>query len=151
MVELAARVAQQHLAEPLPRRWRHVQAVAAKAEQLGRVIVPEDRDLLTASAWLHDIGYAPNITDTGLHALDGARWLVREGFPSRLAGLVANHSCATYEADERGLSEILVAEFPQERSATARHADVKITLKVYAHANLDAMREALGKLDGRLS
>jgi hypothetical protein len=34
--------------------------------------------------------------------------------------------------------------------AIARHADVKVTLKVYAHANLDAMREALGRLDGRL-
>ena len=32
--------------------------------------------------------------------------------------------------------------------AIARHADVKITLKVYAHANLDAMRQALGKLTG---
>ncbi|MGC5019974.1 hypothetical protein [Micromonospora sp. DT47] len=27
----------------------------------------------------------------------------------------------------------------------------KITLKVYAHTSLDAMRQALGKLDGRLS
>jgi integrase len=34
--------------------------------------------------------------------------------------------------------------------AIARHADVKVTLKVYAHANLDAMREALGRLHGRL-
>lgn len=40
---------------------------------------------------------------------------------------------------------------PHVVQAIARHADVKITLKVYAHANLDAMREALGKLDGRLS
>ncbi|MFB9239787.1 tyrosine-type recombinase/integrase [Plantactinospora siamensis] len=40
---------------------------------------------------------------------------------------------------------------PHVVQAVARHADVKITLKVYAHANLDAMRQALGKLDGRLS
>ncbi|MFG3687823.1 tyrosine-type recombinase/integrase [Micromonospora sp. NPDC047740] len=40
---------------------------------------------------------------------------------------------------------------PHVVQAIARHADVKITLKVYAHANLDAMRQALGKLDGRLS
>jgi integrase len=39
---------------------------------------------------------------------------------------------------------------PHVVQAVARHADVKLTLKVYAHANLDAMREALGKLDGRL-
>ncbi|WP_234359439.1 tyrosine-type recombinase/integrase [Plantactinospora sp. BC1] len=40
---------------------------------------------------------------------------------------------------------------PHVVQAIARHADVKITFKVYAHANLDAMRQALGKLDGRLS
>ncbi|MGI5524277.1 hypothetical protein ACQEUX_25515 [Micromonospora sp. CA-259024] len=40
---------------------------------------------------------------------------------------------------------------PHVVQAIARHADVKITLKVYAHANLDAMRHALGKLDGKLS
>ncbi|MFY1703555.1 tyrosine-type recombinase/integrase [Micromonospora sp. WMMA1923] len=40
---------------------------------------------------------------------------------------------------------------PHVVQAIARHADVKLTLKVYSHANLDAMRQALGKLDGRLS
>jgi integrase len=40
---------------------------------------------------------------------------------------------------------------PHVVQAIARHADVKLTLKVYSHANLDAMRQALGKLDGQLS
>ncbi|MGR6321360.1 tyrosine-type recombinase/integrase [Micromonospora soli] len=40
---------------------------------------------------------------------------------------------------------------PHVVQAVARHADVKITLKIYSHANLDVMRQALGKLDGRLS
>lgn len=40
---------------------------------------------------------------------------------------------------------------PHVVQAIARHADVKLTLKVYSHTNLDAMRQALGKLDGRLS
>ncbi|MEU8656920.1 tyrosine-type recombinase/integrase [Actinoplanes philippinensis] len=39
---------------------------------------------------------------------------------------------------------------PHVVQAIARHADVKLTLKVYSHTNLDAMRQALGKLDGRL-
>jgi integrase len=39
---------------------------------------------------------------------------------------------------------------PHVVQASARHADVKLTLKVYAHTNLDAMRQALVKLDGRL-
>ena len=40
---------------------------------------------------------------------------------------------------------------PHVVQAIARHADVKITLKIYSHTNLDAMRQALGKLDGNLS
>ena len=38
---------------------------------------------------------------------------------------------------------------PHVVQAIAQHADVKITLKVYAHANLDAMRQALGKRSSR--
>lgn len=40
---------------------------------------------------------------------------------------------------------------PHVVQAIARHADVKLTLKIYSHTNLDAMRQALGKLDGQLS
>ncbi|MET8266090.1 hypothetical protein ACWD8I_20540 [Micromonospora arida] len=40
---------------------------------------------------------------------------------------------------------------PHVVKAVARHADVKIALKVYAHADLEAIRQALDKLDGKLS
>ena len=40
---------------------------------------------------------------------------------------------------------------PHIVQAIARHSDVKITLKIYAHTSLEQMRSALGKLDGRLS
>ena len=102
----------------LPRRWKHVQAVGAKAESLGQ-LVGNDAELLAAAGWLHDIGYAPGIADTGFHALDGARWLLRQGFELRLASLVAHHSCASYEAEERGLKTALMAEFPLEQSPTS--------------------------------
>lgn len=42
-----------------------------------------DRDLLVAAAWLHDIGYAPELRDTGFHPLDGARHLEALGAPAR--------------------------------------------------------------------
>ncbi|MEV4275848.1 HD domain-containing protein [Actinoplanes xinjiangensis] len=113
----AADLAATKLAEALPRRWVHVQAVAAKAQRISGAV--SEPDLLVSAAWLHDIGYAPDVAETGLHSLDGARWLVRHGWDTRLAGLVANHSCALYEAEERGLAEFLDAEFPRERSATA--------------------------------
>jgi hypothetical protein len=38
-------------------------------------VLGADTDLLEAAAWLHDIGYAPGLAVTGLHALDGARYL----------------------------------------------------------------------------
>lgn len=117
--ERAAALAETKLAEPLPRRWRHVCAVAHKAEQLASIIPSRDGEILVAAAWLHDVGYAQDIGDTGLHALDGARWLRRLDFDDRLSALVAYHSCALFEAQERNLDAVLVAEFDQEDSSTA--------------------------------
>ncbi|WP_240942519.1 hypothetical protein [Planosporangium thailandense] len=39
---------------------------------------------------------------------------------------------------------------PHLVQAIARHADVDITLKIYAHTNLDARREGLKRLDDHL-
>ncbi|WP_244236353.1 HD domain-containing protein [Micromonospora inaquosa] len=98
---------------PLARRWAHVQGVGQRATELAVTVAPGDRDLLVAAAWLHDIGYAPDVVDTGLHSLDGARYLRRHGYPPRLVALVAHHTCARIEAAERGLAEQL-APFPFE-------------------------------------
>src|SRR5689334_21279321 len=62
------------LQESRPRRWTHVQGVAARARGLVPVL-GADADLMEAAAWLHDIGYAPSLAVTGLHQLDGARYL----------------------------------------------------------------------------
>jgi hypothetical protein len=103
------------LAKPLPRRWAHTQGVAAAARTLAPVLGRE-ADLLTAAAWLHDIGYAPGVTSTGLHQLDGARYLRdTERASGVLCRLVAHHSCAVNEAAERGLARQLAAEFKPAR------------------------------------
>jgi hypothetical protein len=65
----AHQLARALLHEPLPRRWAHVQGVAARARSLASVL-EADADLLEAAAWLHDIGYAPSLATTGLHQLD---------------------------------------------------------------------------------
>jgi hypothetical protein len=78
----------------------------------------EDRDLLAVAALLHDIGYSPDAADTGLHQLDGARYLARQGFAVRLCALVAHHSAAEVEAEERGLSDEL-AVWPREKGPVA--------------------------------
>jgi hypothetical protein len=49
----------------------------------------KDRPVLVAAAWLHDVGYNPAVVSTGLHALDGARWLRMLGTDERIACLVA--------------------------------------------------------------
>ena len=99
------------LADALPRRWAHVQGVAARARSLAPAIGP-DTGLLEAAAWLHDIGYLPELAETGLHGLDGARYLrdVQHAEPV-LCRLVAHHSCAVIEAEERGLARVLTREF----------------------------------------
>ncbi|WDZ86383.1 HD domain-containing protein [Micromonospora cathayae] len=117
LVDVAREIARRKLETPLPRRWSHVQAVAAKARTVSEAVPAEDRDVLVASAWLHDIGYNAELVDTGFHALDGGRWLRRERFDERIAALVAHHSCAWLEAEERGLGDVLAAEFPREETA----------------------------------
>jgi HD domain len=108
----AEHLAQALLQESLPRRWAHVQGVAARARSLAPVLGADAAGLLEAAAWLHDIGYAPGLATTGLHALDGARYLrdARHA-DALLCRLVAHHSYAIIEADERGLADILSLEF----------------------------------------
>ena len=99
------------LADSLPRRWSHVQGVAARARTLNPSL-GTDADLIEAAAWLHDIGYLPELAHTGLHGLDGARYLrdVQHADPM-LCRLVAHHSYAVIEAEERGLADVLIREF----------------------------------------
>ncbi len=95
-------VAEDKLAEALPRRWAHVQGVARQARNL-RQVAGSDADLLETAAILHDVGYAPDLAHTGFHPLDGARFLADLDAPERLTHLVAHHSYAALEADLRGL------------------------------------------------
>jgi hypothetical protein len=96
------------LIAPLGDRWLHVQAVAGEARRVGLVLADEDRDVLVAAAYLHDIGYAPSLNLLGFHPVDGARFL-RDHGRERLACLVAHHSGARFEAEERGLLDELAA------------------------------------------
>ena len=108
-VEAVAALAETRLAQVLPRRWRHVRAVAQRARSVATTLsLPDD---LLAAAWLHDIGYAPELAETGFHPLDGARFLRRAGVDGQVVSLVAYHSCAQIEADVRGLGAELAAEF----------------------------------------
>ena len=111
----AREVAEGLLAEALPRRWAHVRGVADKAEQVVASLALSG-EALVAAAWLHDVGYAPEVIDTGFHPLDGARYLASIGAPARIVNLVARHSNAILEAEFRGIGR-RVAEFPDEGGA----------------------------------
>ncbi|MFG2299201.1 HD domain-containing protein [Streptomyces sp. NPDC048603] len=117
LVERAYGLAEKLLAEPLPRRWSHSLGVAQRAQSL-RGILGEDAGLMEAAAVLHDVGYSPRIAATGFHPLDGARFLRdQEGVDERVVRLVAHHSYALLEAEERGLRDVLAAEFALEQPA----------------------------------
>lgn len=108
-VDEAAGLAEEMLAETLPRRWRHVRSVARRARWVAKDLSLSDD--LVAAAWLHDIGYAPELVKTGFHPLDGARYLRHRGVDGQVVSLVAYHSCAQVEADVRGLGAELTSAF----------------------------------------
>jgi hypothetical protein len=116
LVEWAAEHAAELLA-PLGDHWAHSRAVGERARWMAAAFTPEDGVQLVAAAYLHDIGYAPDLRRTGCHALDGARHLRSLGH-ERLARLVAHHAEARFEAKLLGLERQL-EKFPREPSAVA--------------------------------
>jgi hypothetical protein len=118
----AADMARELLRADMPRRWKHVQGVARRAAGTQGLCAQEWRERLVAAAWVHDIGYAPPLVETGFHPIDGARYLRREGVDEDIVGLVAHHTCARVEAQLRGLDDILRDEFP--RDDTLPHAEL---------------------------
>ncbi|GAA1173562.1 HDIG domain-containing protein [Streptomyces hebeiensis] len=116
LTEWAYPLAESLLSEPLPRRWAHSLGVAERARSLAPIL-GADAELMEAAAVLHDIGYAPDVAETGFHPLDGARYLrdVAQA-DKRVVCLVAHHSCAWMEAEARGLRAELEGEFPREHS-----------------------------------
>ncbi|WP_433462712.1 HD domain-containing protein [Spirillospora sp. CA-128828] len=146
----ALALARKHLETPLPRRWAHTQGVARQARTLAPVL-GDNADLLEAAAWLHDIGYAPDLVNTGFHPLDGARYLRDiHHADDHLCRLVAGHSCAIIEARERGLDESLASEFPPANPGLARaltYCDMTTTpdgAQVTVEARLAEIRNRYG-------
>ncbi|AEV81989.1 phosphohydrolase [Actinoplanes sp. SE50] len=111
-VSWARELAEKLLVDTLPRRWAHSQGVGRKAESIAHLL-GDDADTVVCAAWLHDIGYAPDLVHSGSHALDGARYLrdVAEA-DETICRLVAHHSYAIVEAGRRGLATELAEEFP---------------------------------------
>lgn len=104
----ASKVASEYLAG-LGRRWEHVCTVGLLADVLEQAgTIPSE---VAAAAWVHDLGYAEELAMTGFHPLDGATFLKDQGAPAEVVALVAHHTGADVEAEERGLTAAL-AEMP---------------------------------------
>lgn len=87
-------------------RWDHVCGVSMTAAAWSDAeLISED---VVSAAWLHDIGYVPELARSGMHAIDGAAYLELHGAPKLVVSLVAFHTGAEYEADERGLIDELI-------------------------------------------
>lgn len=97
----------------LGHRWSHVQGVGRLAEALAAHGLVSAEVL--AAAWLHDVGYAPSVAQTGFYPLDGARLLQEQGLSPGVVALVAHHTGAVVEAEERGLAEELATLPPPDR------------------------------------
>ena len=95
-------------------RWSHCGAVAqARGEDRG-ASTASDRDVLVAAAYLHDVGHAAELVATA-----SIRSTAPYGFGiagrSELAGLVAHHTGAIFEARAHGFDELALT-FHDERS-----------------------------------
>ncbi|MFB9963726.1 HD domain-containing protein [Sinosporangium siamense] len=119
-IDWAYDLARNLLKESLPRRWAHTKGVARRAESL-TAILGDQADTLIAAAYLHDIGYAPDLVDTGMHQLDGARYLRDVAHADdTICRLVAHHSCSVNEATQRDLYDLLTGEFDEESPELAQ-------------------------------
>ena len=99
-------------------RLAHVRTAGLVATRLSVLFDPEDAQLLIVAATLHDIGYSTRIAHTGFHPLDGGAFLRAQGYPERLARLVAHHSLAFMTAPAHGIGD-LADRFPREDSLLA--------------------------------
>jgi hypothetical protein len=106
----SARETARRLLGESPERLRHSAGVAARAESLASAVPDDRRSFLVAAAWLHDVGYAESLHDTGFHPVDGARFLRSAHWDGGICNLVAHHSGSRFVAAARGLGGDL-AEF----------------------------------------
>lgn len=104
-----------------PDRLAHSLAVGRAAGRVEAILgVGEGWE---CSGVVHDIGYSAAARDTGLHQIDGARFLRSLGHDEALCSLVAWHSCAEHEITLAGHADLLT-EFPRPSGPAALHLDL---------------------------
>ena len=90
LVAWAAEESRARLA-PLGSRWVHSRGVAQRARDIATTVDREDRAVLLAAAYLHDVGYAPELRVHGFHPLDGRALAQRAGSRSPRGSRCSSH------------------------------------------------------------
>lgn len=103
----------------------HSRQVCRVALVLGEALVaqgvPLQLPLLSAGALLHDIAKAATLANGGNHALLGAEWLTRLGYP-QVADIVAQHVCLRQDpATLITIGEVELVNYADKR---VRHTDI---------------------------
>ena len=127
-------------------RLAHSGAVARQAAGANQLAGSAWCTAVLDAAWLHDVGYAPELVLSGFHPLDGARWLRDQGWPAEVCSLVAWHTQAEVEARLRGLDGELASEFampPRKARAVLAWADLTSSPMGKACTPLDRLDEIL--------
>lgn len=88
-------------------RWLHTQGVAGRASELAGTVRKPRRTALIVAAWLHDIGYAPDLRETGFPPLDGALYLQEHDWDDDIVDLVAHHTGARLVPVKKGVRSAL--------------------------------------------
>jgi hypothetical protein len=91
-------------------RWAHTLGVVRLVKESLAMVPREERSVVLAAAYVHDLGHVRRLKVTRCHALDGAMYVWGAGH-QQLAAMVAQHSGARYEARLRGLGREMTA-FP---------------------------------------
>jgi len=82
--------------------------VAASQAQLAATSLGRPRpEVLVAAAWLHAIGEAPDAARTGLVSVDGATFLLANGWPEPVISLVAHQLQSRMLAETYGAADSL--------------------------------------------
>ena len=118
-----AKTQAESLLPPLGDRWLHVQGVVRAARQLAPLFNDIDASYLIAAAYVHDIGYVPQLAIIGFHPFDGANYVLAETSDIRLASLVAHHSGARFEGILRGVGDTMWNKYDIEHSLVADALD----------------------------
>lgn len=96
------------------RRLGHVAGAARAAAYASAILPTVPADIVVSAAWLHDIGHAPELVETGFHPVDGALLLQREGWDDHIVRLVAHHAFSRVTAPFYGAQDDLAQFAPLE-------------------------------------